>query len=512
MVTSGDYVRPTLNREPFYDKPPLFYWLVAAAFHLRGTTEWAARGVPALAAWLTVLCTFFFGRRALGTRAGLLAGIALALMPLFTLCGRVVILDSLLTFFVSVALFTAREAVQGPRIRWPWWIASSVACALGVLTKGPVAFVLLAPPLAAYVWLNRDKARPSLVHWMAFGGLGLALVAPWYVAIIARDPGFAYHFFIDQHLVRFFLKQYHVEPVWYFAPVLLIGCLPWSFLLVPFARFLGRRSATARALRPEALGYYVLWASWCLVFFSISSSKLAPYVLPALPALALLAGCYLEQVLFQKSLPGLFQLARNAAPRLAAAALCAALLVLSLGGWHLGLIGPREAFFQAGLCTVCVIALAWAGRRIQANLAWLLCCALVAITMIDSAHRLLPAWSQQRSPLKRYPEIREWAPDQRTPVVCYGGEWGSIPFYLGRNESVINFGDLAPGQLPELLSPYHRWVLVTRHKADLELFRHAMAPVMEIAKVLAADEIAVALVENKAWTELGHAGPDGSTK
>src|SRR5207248_466123 len=153
-----------------------------------------------------------------------LAGLALALMPGAVLCGRIVILDSLLTFFVTVTLLTAHRAVDGERLRRGWWIASAVGCALGVMTKGPIAFVLLGPPLVLYVWLNRDRPRPTFAQWAVYGGLVLALVAPWYVAICVRDPHFAYHFFIDQHLVRFAMRQYHVQPVWYYVPVLLLAC------------------------------------------------------------------------------------------------------------------------------------------------------------------------------------------------------------------------------------------------------------------------------------------------
>src|SRR5262249_48323327 len=153
MLTHGDWIVPTLNRQPFYDKPPLLYWLVAASFRLFGTNEWAARLVPALAAFCTVLATYVLGRGIVGLRSPFLAALALGLTVGFVQVGRIVILDSLLTVFVTVALFTAHEAVRGQRLRWRWWMASAVCCALGVLAKGPIAFVLLAPPLAVYVWL-----------------------------------------------------------------------------------------------------------------------------------------------------------------------------------------------------------------------------------------------------------------------------------------------------------------------------------------------------------------------
>src|SRR5207253_4577755 len=183
----------TLNEQPFYDKPPLFYWLIAASFRLFGTNALAARLVPALAAFLTVLATFVFARRSLGTRTAFLAALALTLMAGFIQCGRIVILDSLLTFFVAVSLFMALEAVRGERLRRGWWLASAVSCGLGVLTKVPIALVLLVPPLVAHGWLNRLQSRPSWIQWAIYVGLVGCLAVPCFAVMTAQDPRFAYH-------------------------------------------------------------------------------------------------------------------------------------------------------------------------------------------------------------------------------------------------------------------------------------------------------------------------------
>src|SRR5207302_8594002 len=110
MLTSGDWVLPTLNREPNHDKPPLLYWLVAGSFRLLGTNEWAARLVPALAAFGTVLATYLFGRSLVGPRAAFLAALALTGMTGFIQCGRFLILDSLLSLWVGLSLWTGYAA------------------------------------------------------------------------------------------------------------------------------------------------------------------------------------------------------------------------------------------------------------------------------------------------------------------------------------------------------------------------------------------------------------------
>jgi dolichol-phosphate mannosyltransferase len=494
MVSSGDWVVPTLNHAPFLDKPPLFYWLVGGSFRAFGMTGAAARLVPTSAAFLTIVAIYLFGRRVAGARAAFLAALALALMGGFIQCGRVLILDSLLTLCVTLALLTAYEAVRGGQVRWAWWLGSALCCALGVLTKGPVALVLLAPPVAAHVWLRRNATRLSLAHWATYGGLVVGLAAPAYAAIIHRDPHFAYRFFVDQHLVRFFRNEYHLRPVWYYVPVLLVGCLPWSVLLVPLTRFLFSRSPEVKAARPKALGFFLLWAGWCVLFFSVSRSKLPPYVLPALPPAALLVGCYLDRVLSGKFPAVDFGLSPGTTPRLAALLLSAVLIAASLGAWSLGLLGPVAAFTQAGLCAGCLTGAACWGARLPARGGWLLCGMLGAGVAVVAAHEIVPAWSHRRDPLACSPAVGALLQDSRTAVVCSGGEWGSILFYLGRDHAVFNYSDQPPGELAKFLRRFPRSLLVGRHREDLQRLREDIPARMEIVPLGEAGDIRVALV------------------
>jgi dolichol-phosphate mannosyltransferase len=507
MVVTGDWVVPRLHHVPFYDKPLLFYWLVGGSYRAFGVSEAAARLVPALAAFLTVLACFVLGRRLVGARPAFLAAVVLALMPVFVQCGRVVILDSLLTLFVTLSLFTAYEAMRGQRLGRAWWATSAVCCALGVMTKGPVALVLLGPPVVAHAWLRRSPARPGLRHWAAYGTLVFALVAPSYIVLIVRDPRFAYHFFIDQHLVRFFLHNYHVQPAWYYVPIVLIGLLPWSLLTVPLVRFLFDSSAEARSARSGALGFFLLWAAWCVLFFSASSSKLPPYILPALPAVALLVGCFLDRVLFGRAGAALLQEARTLVPRGAALVLAVAWLVVSIGAWKRDLLGPAPALVHAGLCCACLFVLGVGGRKLPARAGWLLSSGLAALVIVGVTHQVIPAWASRRSPLTRHEEIARLARAERTPVACYDGEWGSVPFYVGETDRVVHLPGRSPSEIVWALIREPRYLVVVRHKADLEQFRR-VSPHMQMTKTLFADEIGVGLLEAQPWWKqvLGAAG------
>src|SRR5262249_26036781 len=152
-------------------KPPLLYWLVMAGYAAFGVHDWAARLVPATAALLVVLVTYLWGRRAAGPRAAVLGALMLCPSARFGYLGRMLAMDGLLCLGVVAALGAGHAALTGARLRRGWWSVSAAACGLAVLTKGPVALVLVAVPLLAYQALDRRACRPSWRPWLAYAAL-----------------------------------------------------------------------------------------------------------------------------------------------------------------------------------------------------------------------------------------------------------------------------------------------------------------------------------------------------
>jgi 4-amino-4-deoxy-L-arabinose transferase-like glycosyltransferase len=301
MLARGEWVVPYLQGEPYLDKPPLLYWLVMASYRVLGVQDWSARLVPALALHACVLLTYLLGRRSLGERPAFWGSLLLSLAPGFMSMGRLLLLDGLLALWVVAALLCAFEAIRGPYLRWTWWLAAALACGLGVLTKGPIALLLLVPPL----WAHRRLAGAAcVIPWaarLAFLAVVLAVAVPWYVGVCVRVPEFAYHFLWEHNVVRFLTPFDHLEPVWYYGPVVLAGLLPATLWLVPFARFLlAGDEATARLRTPE-LGFVLLAGGWGVVFFTLSGCKLPTYVLPAFPLLALAVGYFLSVTSWRRS-------------------------------------------------------------------------------------------------------------------------------------------------------------------------------------------------------------------
>jgi 4-amino-4-deoxy-L-arabinose transferase-like glycosyltransferase len=301
MLARGEWVVPYLQSEPYLDKPPLLYWLVMLSYAGLGVSDWAARLVPALAVHGTVLLTYLLGRRRVGETAALWGALALALAPGFVGMGRHLLHDGLLALCVTLALFATLEALKGDRLRWGWWLTAAVACGLGILTKGPVILLLVAPP----VWLHRRLSgaarRAGWRHLLAFAGVTAAVALPWYAAVCLRRPDFAGHFLWEHNVVRFLRPFDHKEPVWYYGPILLLGLLPAVLLLPAFIRFLQSGDPVEAAKRSPDLGLLLLAGGWCVLFFSLSGSKLPTYILPAFPPLALALGTFLALRPWQRS-------------------------------------------------------------------------------------------------------------------------------------------------------------------------------------------------------------------
>lgn len=279
MLQLRDFIVPHLNYVAYVEKPPLLYWLTALSYRIFGIDELAARLIPALSAMLGVLATFIFADRAMGRRRALMAIAILATAPLYAVMAQVLTTDMLLCALMTVAIFALFLHYRDGGI-WCW--IGYLAMALATLTKGPVGIALPALTMLVFLWW--ESALGGVLrrfHAIAGAVLVLAIVAPWFIAVAIREPGFLGFYFVGEHLRRIFEPSFsHGEPVYFYIPVILAGLLPWS-MLVPFLTW--RRMAPNPARR-----YCVIASVVILGTFSASSGKLIPYVLPAFPPLVVL--------------------------------------------------------------------------------------------------------------------------------------------------------------------------------------------------------------------------------
>jgi 4-amino-4-deoxy-L-arabinose transferase-like glycosyltransferase len=324
MAETNDYVMPRLDGLPYVDKPIVYFAAEALAMEVMGPTEAAAR-LPALLFTLaTAALVAWFARRVWDRDTAVLAAIVMLSMPLTLAFSRTVIFDSALMFFVVLAGFAFYLAVEGdevarsrgrevaepgnttPRPRHPatgWWAAAAwLAIGLGVITKGPVAVLL--PLMAAIPYAIKRRRFGALWSWGGLVGFLLPIV-PWVWAVTKVVPDFLRYVLVTETMQRLATKALkRTGPPWYFLPFVLGGALPWTVVLVAEVAksFVGREVAGSRGRakeprdpaapqprdpRPELY----LWLSIAIpfLFFSLSQSKRPQYVLPLMPAIALLA-------------------------------------------------------------------------------------------------------------------------------------------------------------------------------------------------------------------------------
>ena len=289
MVVTGDYLSPSFGGEPRFNKPVLSYWLVAGAYRLLGESVATERLVIAAAALVTILATLVIGGAIGGRATGLLAAIVLATAPRFVFFSRRILIDVLVTMFMTSALACFVAAERYPERRRAMLLLMYFAIGAGVLTKGPVALVL--PVLAFLAWLMMEQRLGDMRRLLIVPGvlIVLAVVVPWYAAIY-NEHGWEYirHFFVGENLDRFSSPFTTARSPFFFVPVLVADILlPWAPLIVVPLLTAWRREPDTAESGP------IRRAVWCWVVvivaaFSFSASKEDLYILPAIPAAAIL--------------------------------------------------------------------------------------------------------------------------------------------------------------------------------------------------------------------------------
>lgn len=312
MAVSGDYVTPRLNGVKYFEKPPLFYWLEALSIRLFGLSEWALRLWPALFAFFGCMATYGAATGLFGRRAGLFSALVLATSLLYYALSRLVILDMPVSVFLTASLFAFLLSVR-ERDGWKrsgYLYGFYIFSALAVLTKGLIGIAIPAIVIGSWMAIMREWRLVRNMRLLSGIVVFIVIVAPWHVIVSRENPEFFNFYFIHEHFQRYLTTvHHHYKPFWFFMPVLLLGLFPWSVFIYHSIKFNMPRNWGDRLQHRETL-FLLLWAGIVFIFFSASSSKLVPYILPALPPFAVLIGRYLADAwerrgVFRKAIPAI---------------------------------------------------------------------------------------------------------------------------------------------------------------------------------------------------------------
>lgn len=283
MANTGDWVTPRFGGEPWWEKPPLLYWKMAASFQVFGLHEWAGRFPSAGSMLLTVAVTVWFARRWFGVRTAFFSGLFLATSLLSLVQSHLATTDALLTAQLTVMFVCVWEYARGGTV--VWLLAAAASAGFATLTKGPVALAFSVGISGLLAW--RDlPARGRLLDWRRLASAAavyLLVVTPWYGAVMRAYSGeFLVKFLYEQNIGRALGGDAaHNLPFFATAGFVLIGFFPWS----PFLAHAALRRSPQPAER-----FLWLWFLLIFAFFTVVKAKLPAYTLPLYPAAAILVG------------------------------------------------------------------------------------------------------------------------------------------------------------------------------------------------------------------------------
>ncbi|PYX08914.1 MAG: dolichyl-phosphate-mannose--protein mannosyltransferase [Acidobacteria bacterium] len=307
MLARHDWITPTLGGTPWLEKPALYYWQAMLAYGIFGVSDWAARLPSAVDATLMVFAVYFFLRR---FRPGFELDGALITASLAGVIGfaRAASMEMPLAAACAIALLAWFDWYESGSKRYLALFYGFLG--FGMLAKGPLAPFLAAVIIVVFAVVIRNIAAVVRTLWVPGIVLYFAVTLPWYVTVQVRNPEFFHVFFLQHNLARFATNLFHhAEPVWYFVPVLLLGLLPWTMFVVAAAVETVRAWWEQRPALCSGESLNVFLAIWILVpllFFSFSQSKLPGYILPALPAGALLVAEYVRSRIAENARSDIF--------------------------------------------------------------------------------------------------------------------------------------------------------------------------------------------------------------
>jgi 4-amino-4-deoxy-L-arabinose transferase-like glycosyltransferase len=410
MQETGDWITPRLYGKPWFEKPPLYYWGAALSFQLFGVSETSARLPSAISALLATLAMAWLALRLYGaetarwlllllpTTVGMIgfshaaatdmpfaAMLTIAMVFVAGILG-IVEPKSLSIHTPEISLYTNTRPAGLIRL-----IFFGVFLGLATLAKGPAAIILSGGAvLLSAVFTKRWRDAFRCLHPVAIASFCLTAL-PWYILCARRNPDFFRVFIIEHNFNRFLTPQFqHIQPFWFYIPILLIAFLPWMTLLLVSASF-GTLTLRRERKFSTATTLFLCWSLFCLLFFSFSKSKLPGYILPAMPAIGiLLARCLIRLMpllgIYFRWLLALFGGVFAAA---------GVLLYVFLGHLHTSHLTARAARDTAVVLLMFAIAnwlLTFYKTRFDSRIPSAACCVLPVLLLAGYVPKLLPGF------------------------------------------------------------------------------------------------------------------------
>ena len=434
----NNLVVPHLNNSPYAEKPPLFYYIVFAFSKVFPSLpdETSMRLSSFFTAIMTILAFFFVILRSFDLRRALIATTVLGLTPLFYWQARYLQVDMAFAAFLVISLLAFFHYTQNNRPVSLYF--SFFFLALAFMTKGPLSVVLAAPVVVIYCVSERNLAvlftKKMIVGILLF----MVIVSPWYLAIYFQEGlPYLYENILRQNFVRFFDAWSHKRPFYYYFTTLPLDFFPWSIFL-PMGLYVAIKSwRTDKKVR-----FFSIWFIWSFLFLSLSSGKISKYMLPALPALAVIvSGCVIDRETLYN---------RIAFPVLSAIFCVLGTFLLVYRSEVYGEF-VTEQLVLGSFSIIFALAALWASLSRRTHLAFASIALLTGIIYMTGNISIYDKWNHYKSPKPLCAKIRSLVGDH-TPWVYYGSIRGVYVYYTGRfavhidEHDTVHLKDFAGGQ------------------------------------------------------------------
>jgi len=427
MMVAEDYVHLTLHEKPYFNKPPLFFWLQAGLIHEFGWSEAVTRLPSALGSMGTMFTTYFFGCLLVSPLAGFWAALVVATCYAGLWFGPLAIIDPVMTFCMTLGLYGWVRAYSLDRSQY-WYVVAFGVLAVGAMFKTLHAFAMPALVFGVFLLMRRDgRVFRERLFWIGFGIFGL-LLGGYYVFL---GQEFWQHFFFEENLKRLVSvagdqqssawdAYWGKRPIQWYGYTIWFDAFPWS-IMIPVGLLLlwQRRPWNAN---PQALLIFV----WIIVYFlalSLVPEKHERYLLPLLPGIALLVG-YVYDTIFQYGpLPVGRGLLRGLLGLVGIAYVVGVFLgpILLQKKWHVPLdVFPLGLRIVLGILGISLLGLA-IKNRIRAGLLGVGVMGLVL--MLTVTEFIIPSIHANNSPRFILHETQRWLADKNSPIFVFQ-YWG----------------------------------------------------------------------------------------
>ncbi len=435
MLESGDFFTPTLNYVLYFEKPPLHYWQTALAFATLGYNEFAARFWPCLLGLLGIFMSLLMARRMYDEDTANLSAFILGTGALYFAISRINIIDMTVSFYITFSLVSFYLYFKDNKKLWLYVFYAALA--LGTLSKGLIGVVLPAGVIFWFmIFTRRWDILKKLFLSPAILTFFLISVPPFYL-MCKKNPDFFYFFFIQEHFLRYATTLHdRYEPFWFFIPVFIGGVMVWTpFIFTSLKNWFCRKENNI---------FLSLWVFVILLFFSASSSKLAPYIIPCFAPTAIILA------------RNIFDLKENSGKKItclwlfyclfAAAVLAGVLLIYFnlLPSKTLNDINPYKPVLLS-LCALSFIFVILSGRALKNTkllLAYLCAFAFLFVFFTKPAFKTISQMRSSKYLLQSMPPVAD-----NDEIVLVSKFFQDIPFYTKRRVKLVNsVGELEFGK------------------------------------------------------------------